>query len=135
MMREDIIENIKNKIITIDNINRINDCYICYLFSDIGNEKKGEDMAVLLKENTIFDEVKAKSESFIHNEPLIDTYRKKEIDEYFQKEMMNIELIKAEEKGGKNKAIFIAKNLKRAGLDNKFISEATGLSLDEIEYL
>lgn len=283
MMREDIIENIRNKIITIDNINRINDCYIRYLFSDIGNEKivlnfinsvmknmnmktfckveilnpfnlskyinskesvmdikcitengetviieiqlqgnesfikrvlfywassysvrlnkndiynkltpvisinilnfrlvknidyihtcyvlkeinynkiltedcqlhfielpkfhsnnyddlqkeflswlkffKGEDMSVLLKE---------KSESFIHNEPLIDTYRKKEIDEYFQKEMMNIELIKAEEKGGKNKAIFIAKNLKRSGLDNKFISEATGLSLDEIEYL
>ena len=39
MMREDIIENIRNKIITIDNINRINDCYIRYLFSDIGNEK------------------------------------------------------------------------------------------------
>ena len=39
MSKDDIIENIKNKIITIDNINRINDCYIRYLFSDIGSEK------------------------------------------------------------------------------------------------
>ena len=39
MNKDDIIENIKNKIITIDNINRINDCYIRYLFSDIGSEK------------------------------------------------------------------------------------------------
>ena len=104
---------------------------------------KGEDMSVLLKENTIFEEVKEKSESFIHNDPLIDTYRKKEIDEYFQQEMMNIELSKAEESGIKkgieqgerNKAILIAEKLKKSGLDNKFISESTGLSLEEIEKL
>ena len=29
-------------------------------------------MSILLKENTIFEEVKDKSESFIHNEPLIE---------------------------------------------------------------
>lgn len=100
-------------------------------------------MSILLKENTIFEEVKDKSESFIHNEPLIDTYRKKEIDEYFQQEMMNIELSKAEESGIKkgieqgerNKAILIAEKLKKSGLDNKFISESTGLSLEEIEKL
>lgn len=304
MNKDDIIENIKNKIITIDNINRINDCYIRYLFSDIGSEKivlnfinsvmknmnmktfskveilnpfnlskyinskesimdikcitdngeaviieiqlqgnesfikrvlyywassysvrlnkndrynkltpvisinilnfklvkdidyihtcyvlkeikynkiltedcqihfielpkfqsnnysdlqkefsswlkffKGEDMSVLLKENTIFEEVKEKSESFIHNDPLIDTYRKKEIDEYFHQEMMNIELSKAEEagikkgieqgieQGERNKAILIAEKLKKSGLDNTFISESTGLSLEEIEKL
>ena len=108
---------------------------------------KGEDMSVLLKENTIFEEVKEKSESFIHNDPLIDTYRKKEIDEYFHQEMMNIELSKAEEagikkgieqgieQGERNKAILIAEKLKKSGLDNTFISEATGLSLEEIEKL
>lgn len=104
-------------------------------------------MSILLKENTIFEEVKDKSESFIHNEPLIDTYRKKEIDEYFRQEMMNIELSKAEEagikkgikqgieQGERNKAILIAEKLKKSGLDNKFISESTGLSLEEIDKL
>ena len=37
--------------------------------------------------------------------------------------------------GEKNKAISIAKNLKKSGLDIKFISENTGLPLDEIEKL
>ncbi len=37
--------------------------------------------------------------------------------------------------GEKNKAILIAKNLKKSGLDIKFISENTGLPLDEIERL
>ena len=37
--------------------------------------------------------------------------------------------------GEKNKAILIAKNLKKSGLDIKFISENTGLPLDEIEKL
>ena len=38
-------------------------------------------------------------------------------------------------KGEKNKAILIAKNLKKSGLDIKFISENTGLSIEEIEKL
>ena len=37
--------------------------------------------------------------------------------------------------GEKNKAISIAKNLKKSGLDAKFISENTGLSIEEIEKL
>ena len=35
----------------------------------------------------------------------------------------------------KNKAISIAKSLKKSGLDAKFISENTGLSIKEIEKL
>ena len=37
--------------------------------------------------------------------------------------------------GEKNKSILIAKNLKKSGLDVKFISENTGLSLEEVEKL
>ncbi|TKZ30186.1 ATPase, partial [Brachyspira catarrhinii] len=37
--------------------------------------------------------------------------------------------------GEKNKSILIAKNLKKSGLDIKFISENTGLSLEEVENL
>ena len=37
-------------------------------------------MENLLKEDTIFEEVKLKSESFVHTNPLIDSYRIKEDD-------------------------------------------------------
>ena len=36
------------------------------------------------------------------------------------------------EEGEKNKAISIAKSLKKSGLDAKFISDNTGLSIEEI---
>ena len=39
------------------------------------------------------------------------------------------------EQGEKNKAISIAKSLKKSGLDKKFISENTGLTIEEIEKL
>ena len=39
------------------------------------------------------------------------------------------------QKEQKNKSISIAKNLKKSGLDMKFISENTGLPIDEIEKL
>ena len=37
--------------------------------------------------------------------------------------------------GERDKSILIAKNLKKAGLDIKFISENTGLTIKEIEKL
>ena len=37
--------------------------------------------------------------------------------------------------GEKNKALSIAKNLKKSGLDTKFISEITGLTIEEIKKL
>ena len=39
------------------------------------------------------------------------------------------------EKGIKDEKYSIAKNLKKSGLDIKFISENTGLSIEEIEKL
>ena len=39
------------------------------------------------------------------------------------------------EKGIKDEKYSIAKSLKSSGLDNKFISEHTGLSIEEIEKL
>ena len=38
-------------------------------------------------------------------------------------------------KGIKNEKYSIAKSLKKSGLDNKFISEHTGLTIDEINKL
>ena len=101
---------------------------------------KGDKMENLLKEDTIFEEVKLKSESFVHTNPLIDSYRRKEADEYFNKRMLDYELAEAERKGiskGIEKGIekekyVLAKNMKNENLDINLISKITGLSTEEI---
>ena len=88
---------------------------------------KGENMSNLIKENNIFEEVEKRCQSFIDSDPLINAYRKKEWNEYFYKDMMNVEL--------KKRDYDIAKNLKQMNIDNASISKATGLSIDEINKL
>ena len=92
-------------------------------------------MSNLIKENNIFEEVEKRCQSFIDSDPLINAYRKKEWNEYFYKDMMNVEREEGIKEGEENKAILIAKSLKKSGLDNKFISEHTGLTIDEIKKL
>ena len=84
-------------------------------------------MSNLIKENNIFEEVEKRCQSFIDSDPLINAYRKKEWNEYFYKDMMNVEL--------KKRDYDIAKNLKQMNIDNASISKATGLSIDEINKL
>ncbi|WP_288625021.1 Rpn family recombination-promoting nuclease/putative transposase [uncultured Brachyspira sp.] len=100
---------------------------------------KGENMSNLIKENNIFEEVEKRCQSFIDSDPLINAYRKKEWNEYFYKDMMNVEreegIKEGELEGIKNEKYSIAKSLKKSGLDNKFISEHTGLTIDEINKL
>ena len=100
---------------------------------------KGENMSNLIKENNIFEEVEKRCQSFIDSDPLINAYRKKEWNEYFYKDMMNVEreegFKEGELKGIKDEKYSIAKSLKKSGLDNKFISEHTGLTIDEIKKL
>ena len=88
---------------------------------------KGENMSNLIKENNIFEEVEKRCQSFIDSDPLINAYRKKEWNEYFYKDMMNVEL--------KKRDYDRAKNLKQMNIDNASISKATGLSIDEINKL
>ena len=92
-------------------------------------------MSNLIKENNIFEEVEKRCQSFIDSDPLINAYRKKEWNEYCYKDMMNVEREEGIKEGEENKAILIAKSLKKSGLDNKFISEHTGLTIDEINKL
>ena len=104
---------------------------------------KGENMSNLIKENNIFEEVEKRCQSFIDSDPLINAYRKKEWNEYFYKDMMNVEreegikegIEKGKLEGIKERNYSIAKNLKKAGSDIKFISEITGLTIDEINKL
>ena len=100
---------------------------------------KGENMSNLIKENNIFEEVEKRCQSFIDSDPLINAYRKKEWNKYFYKDMMNVEreegIKEGKLEGIKERNYSIAKNLKKAGTDIKFISEITGLTIDEIKKL
>ena len=85
---------------------------------------KGDNMSNLIKENTIFEEVENKCNTFVNDRPVMDKYKK-------------LKKAKEEgiEQGEKNKAISIARNFKKSGIDIRVISENTGLSIEEIEKL
>ena len=80
---------------------------------------------------------------FTDNEDLLNEYDRREAYLVYQSSLMRgakedgfeegIEKGKLE--GIKENSYTIAKNLKKSGLDVKFISENTGLSLEEVEKL
>ena len=96
-------------------------------------------MSNLIKENTIFDEVDKKCKSFISENPLLDVYKIKEAEEYFQKETLHRELEKGIEQGieegTKYSRLIIAKAMKDKGMDTNTIMELTGLNEEEIKKL
>ena len=100
-------------------------------------------MSNLIKENTIFDEVDKKCKSFISENPLLDVYKIKEAEEYFQKETLHREWEKGIEKGReegreegkKYSTLIIAKAMKDKGMDASTIMELTGLNEEEIKNL
>ena len=100
---------------------------------------KGENMSNLIKENNIFEEVEKRCRSFIDSDPLINAYRKKEWNEYFYKDMMNVEREEGKLEGIKEgriaEQISMAKSMKTKNLDINLISEITGLTIDEIKKL
>ena len=96
-------------------------------------------MSQLLKEDTIFEKVLKKYNYFTDNEDLLNEYDKREAYLVYQHSLMRdfkeegkLEGIK---EGIKERNYSIAKSLKSSGLNNKFISEHTGLSIEEIEKL
>ena len=84
-------------------------------------------MPNLIKENNIFEEVEKRCQSFIESDPLINAYRKKELEDYFHKD--ELEMAK------KENSYSIAKNLKQMNMDDTSISKATGLTIEEIRNL
>ncbi len=89
-------------------------------------------MSVLIKENTIFEEVEKKCNTFVNNSPVMDKYKKREIDAYFFDKSIKLDLQKAEEKGTQKEKYALAKNMKNENLDINLISRITGLSIEEI---
>ena len=92
-------------------------------------------MSNLIKENNIFEEVEKRCQSFIDSDPLINAYRKKEWNEYFYKDMMNVEREEGIKEGRIAEQISMATAMKKDGADINLISKYTGLSIEEIEKL
>ena len=92
---------------------------------------KEEDMSQLLKEDTIFEKAIKKYNYFTDNEDLLNEYDRREAYLVYQHSLMR----GSKEEGREEEKYSIAKNLKKSGLDIKFISENTGLSIEEIEKL
>ena len=133
--------NLKN-INEIENLDNIHKEFISWI-----KFFKGENMSVLMKENTIFEEVEKKCRTFINDSPVMDKYKKREVDTYFFNKSIELDIKKAKEegikegieqgieKGIKENQILTAKNMKKENIDVNIISKITGLSIQEIENL
>ena len=101
-------------------------------------EKMEEIMKMLVKKNPIMKEVYDEYNKFVGTKDLFDNYAEYEKN-YFDILALSEERVKGREEGikegEKNKAVSIARSLKKSGLDNKFISENTGLTIEEVEKL
>ena len=128
--------NITNFILTDEN-----KVHSCYVLKELNNNKILTDHCQLhFIELPKFNN---KCNTFVNDRPVMDKYKKREVDAYFFDRSMELDLKKAKEEGieqgieqgEKMKAISIARNLKKSGIDIKIISENTGLSIEEIEKL
>ena len=102
-----------------------------------------EYMSEIVKEKPIMEEAHKRYNNFIRSRLMMSEYEKKEIYQYGNQIMLEEErregikegMEKGKLEGIKENSYAIAKSLKASGLDNKFISEHTGLSIKEIRKL
>ena len=98
-----------------------------------------EYMSEIVKEKPIMEEAHKRYNNFIRSRLMMSEYEKKEIYQYDKQITLKEERQEGRREGKlegeRDKSILIAKNLKKAGLDIKFISENTGLTIKEIEKL
>ena len=115
------------------------------------NKDMEEYMSEIVKEKPIMEEAHKRYNNFIRSRLMMSEYEKKELYQYDKQislEDKRREGIKEGRKEGKLEGIkegmkkgikdekySIAKSLKASGLDNKFISEHTGLTIEEIRKL
>ena len=108
-------------------------------------------MSEIVKEKPIMEEAHKRYNNFIRSRLMMSEYEKKEIYQYDKKIALADErrigmrqgikkgklegIREGKLEGIKENSYTIAKSLKTSGLDSKFISEHTGLPIDEIEKL
>ena len=102
-----------------------------------------EYMSEIVKEKPIMEEAHKRYNNFIRSRLMMSEYEKKEIYQYDKQITLKEErqegikegMKKGKLEGIKERNYSIAKSLKSSGFDNQFISEHTGLSVEEIEKL
>ena len=100
-------------------------------------------MSEIVKEKPIMEEAHKRYNNFIRSRLMMSEYDKKELYQYDKKIMLADErrigmrqgIKEGKLEGIKENSYSIAKSLKTSGLDSKFISEHTGLPIEEIEKL
>ena len=108
-------------------------------------------MSDLVKEKPIMEEVQRRYNNFIKDRLMMNEYDKRQAYLYGNQIMLEEErrlgveegfkigiekgIEKGIEEGKKEQQIYIARNLKKSGIDIKIISENTGLDIEEIEQL
>ena len=148
-MRESMIYDTNNKRLLTDHLqihiielkkfkyNILQPDLNCWLkfFTMKEKDNKGEIMSELVKEKTIMEEVQKRYNNFIKDRLMMNEYDKREAYLYGNQIMLEEERRLGREEGIKENQIIIARNLKKSGLDIKFISNNTGLSIEEIKKL
>ena len=94
-----------------------------------------EYMSEIVKEKPIMEEAHKRYNNFIRSQLMMSEYEKKELYQYDKKIALADERRIGRKEGIRDEKYSIAKSLKASGLDIKFISEHTGLSIEEIEKL
>ena len=113
----------------------------CWLkfFTMKEKDNKEKIMSELVKEKTIMEEVQRKYNNFIKDRLMMNEYDKRQAYLYGNQIMLEEErrlgIEEGIERGKKEQQIYIARNLKKSGIDTKIISENTGLSIEEVEKL
>ena len=93
-------------------------------------ENLEDKMKVLVEKNPIMKEIYDKYNNFVKDDNLTEGYTEWE-ENYFKMLTLSEERLQ----GMRERDYTIAKNLKKSGLDTKFISDNTGLSIEEVEKL
>ena len=117
----------------------------CWLKFFTMKEKDNREviMSELVKEKPVMEEVQKRYNNFIKDRLMMNEYDKREAYLYGNQIMLEEErrlgieegIKQGMEKGKKEQQIYIARNLKKSGIDIKIISENTGLSIEELEKL
>ena len=109
----------------------------CWLKFFTMKEKDNREviMSELVKEKPVMEEVQKRYNNFIKDRLMMNEYDKRQAYLYGNQIMLEEERRLGIEEGEKNKAVSIARNFKKAGIDIKIISENTGLSIEEVENL
>ena len=117
----------------------------CWLKFFTMKEKDNREviMSELVKEKPVMEEVQKRYNNFIKDRLMMNEYDKRQAYLYGNQIMLEEErrlgieegIKQGMEKGKKEQQIYIARNLKKSGIDIKIISENTGLSIEELEKL